>query len=77
MRKPKVLLGVLAGVAAGAALGLMFAPEKGSRMRRRIMRKGEDLRALINDRVEDKLEELIDNLASERKSKTQDPVTPS
>ncbi|MCL4481924.1 MAG: YtxH domain-containing protein, partial [Bacteroidetes bacterium] len=41
MNTGKVLLGVLAGVAAGALIGILFAPAKGSRTRRRILKKGE------------------------------------
>jgi len=44
MATGKVLLGVLAGVAAGTALGVLFAPEKGSETRRRLMRKGNEAR---------------------------------
>ena len=67
MRTLKILLGVLAGIAAGAALGVMFAPDKGYRTRRRLISKGEDLRALINDRAEEKFGELVDKLASEKR----------
>jgi gas vesicle protein len=67
MRTLKVLLGVLAGFAAGAALGVMFAPAKGYRTRRRLISKGEDLRALIKDRAEEKFEELVDKLGEKRK----------
>jgi len=41
MNTGKVLLGVLAGVAAGALMGILFAPAKGSRTRRKILRQGE------------------------------------
>jgi hypothetical protein len=36
MSSGKVLLGVLAGAAAGALAGILFAPEKGSKTRKRI-----------------------------------------
>lgn len=39
----KVLLSVLAGVAAGALIGILFAPDKGSETRRKLISKGEDL----------------------------------
>ena len=42
MNTGKVLLGVLAGVAAGAMIGILYAPEKGSKTRRKILDKGED-----------------------------------
>jgi gas vesicle protein len=41
MNTGKVLLGVLAGVAVGAMAGILFAPAKGSRTRRRILKQGE------------------------------------
>ncbi len=73
MRTSKALLGVLAGTAAGAIIGLKLAPQKGSRTRRRILRKSEDLGALLNDKIDGKFEELIDSLADEKKkSKTRD-----
>jgi len=40
MESGKVFLGVLGGVAAGALLGILFAPEKGSKTRKKIMNKG-------------------------------------
>ena len=42
MNSGKLLLGVLAGVAAGAMVGILFAPEKGSKTRKKISKKGED-----------------------------------
>lgn len=42
MNSGKVLLGVMAGVAAGALIGILFAPDKGSKTRKMIVDKGED-----------------------------------
>jgi gas vesicle protein len=41
MKSGKVLLGVLGGIAVGALLGILFAPDKGSKTRRQILDKGE------------------------------------
>lgn len=40
MNSSKVLLGVLGGVAAGAIAGILFAPAKGSKTRKKIANKG-------------------------------------
>jgi len=58
MKKGNVVLGLLAGLAAGAVLGILFAPEKGSRTRRRIMEKGED----VADELKDKFDGLLENI---------------
>jgi len=66
MSNGKILLGVLAGVAAGAILGILFAPDKGSETRKKIVQKGEEyaddlkekLNTLVSD-VTDKFEAAI------------------
>lgn len=60
MSTKKVVVGVLAGLAAGAALGILFAPEKGSRTRRTILRKGEDLYDTLNDKIDERFDDLLD-----------------
>jgi gas vesicle protein len=55
MNSKQMLLGVLGGIAAGALLGILFAPEKGSKTRRRISEKGGD----FADTVKGKLNELL------------------
>lgn len=53
MKNNQVILGVLGGLAAGALLGILFAPEKGSKTRKMLLDKGEgyadDLKSKFND----------------------------
>jgi gas vesicle protein len=42
MSTGKVVLGTLAGLAIGATAGVLFAPEKGSKTRKKIMDKAND-----------------------------------
>ena len=37
MESSKVVLGVIGGVAVGALLGVLFAPDKGSKTRKKIL----------------------------------------
>jgi gas vesicle protein len=56
----KVLGALLLGAAAGAALGLLFAPEKGSEMRKKIMETGDDLMSELTDKIEEGKKALND-----------------
>lgn len=58
MSAGKVLLGVLAGAAVGALSGILFAPAKGTRTRRRILKKGEHYTDMVKDKFNDLLEEI-------------------
>ena len=53
MNSNKVLLGVLGGVAVGAIAGILFAPAKGTKTRKRIMKKGNDYTKVFKDKLED------------------------
>lgn len=55
MKSDKIILGVLGGVAVGALLGVLFAPEKGDKTRRKIMDKSND----YADELKDKLDTLL------------------
>ncbi len=70
MSTGKVLLGLLAGVAAGATLGILLAPEKGSKTRGKIIQKGDDYAASLEDRFNEfvgKVSEKIDSVRKEAK----------
>jgi gas vesicle protein len=58
MKTGNVLAGLLAGVAVGAVLGILFAPDKGSNTRKRILSKSKD----CTDSVKDKISELGNTL---------------
>ncbi len=62
MKKSNVVLGVLAGAAVGALLGILFAPDKGYKTRKKIYRKGEDVVDDLKDKAHD-LAEKANNLA--------------
>lgn len=53
MNNQKMLVGLFAGVAVGAALGILFAPEKGSEIRRKISSKGSDYTQNLKDKFGD------------------------
>lgn len=70
MSTGKVILGTLAGLAVGAIAGILFAPEKGSKTRRKIMHKGEDYMEDIKskfDGIVDSLTEQFENSKKEIK----------
>ncbi len=85
MNTTKVVLGVLAGALAGAAVGILYAPQKGKKIRRKIMNKGDeyvtDFENAINgymDLINKKMENMkleFSHTTSNGKSKIEDTVS--
>jgi gas vesicle protein len=79
MKTDKVVLGILGGIAAGAMLGILFAPEKGTKTRRKIMDKGNDYADDLKDKFDtvlgtitkkyEKIWQQGENLIAEEKEK--------
>jgi gas vesicle protein len=51
MSSRKLVLGLMAGIAAGALLGMLFAPQKGSKTRKKILKRGEDYADILKDKL--------------------------
>ena len=56
----KVVIAVGAGAAVGITLGLLFAPEKGSEIRKRIAEQGKKIVDDIKDKIEEKKKEKFE-----------------
>jgi gas vesicle protein len=65
MNSSKVFLCVLAGITTGTLVGMLFAPEKGSKIRKNILNKGEGYAEIVKE----KFDELMD-MASKKIAKT-------
>lgn len=52
MNTSKVVIGVLGGIAVGALAGVLFAPAKGTKTRKRIMKKGSDYTKDLKNKFE-------------------------
>ena len=59
MKSGKLVLGILAGVAVGAIAGILFAPDKGSKTRKKILSKGKD----YVGGLQEKFDELVDTIS--------------
>lgn len=53
----KIVVGVAAGAAVGATLGILFAPEKGTDLRKRLVKEGKKIVDNVKDKFEAKLNE--------------------
>ena len=70
MKTGKAILAVLAGIAAGAALGVLFAPNKGSDTRKKISKRGESLADALNDKIDERFDELLSAVTGKVKRTT-------
>jgi gas vesicle protein len=61
MESNKVVVGVIAGVAIGALVGVLFAPAKGSKTRKKVMNKA----TAYKDELQSKIEDLIDGVSEQ------------
>jgi gas vesicle protein len=68
MNSSKVVLGILGGVAAGALMGILFAPEKGSKTRKKIADKSKG----FADDMKGKFEELYVDVTDKYENLLQD-----
>lgn len=59
-------MGALALFAAGAVTGAFLASEKASGTRKKVSRKGRELAEALSREIDDKLENLMEKLASQR-----------
>lgn len=74
MKSLKVLLGLFTGIAAGALMGILFAPEKGSKTRKQLLSKSEDYADVIKDKL-DTLLDGIEDKYDKTKKKAEDFVS--
>jgi len=56
----KIVGALIAGAAAGAVLGVLFAPDKGSETRKKLMKGTERLIDQLSDKIEESKEALSD-----------------
>lgn len=64
---PKLLGALLIGAAIGASLGVLFAPRKGSKTRRKITGKSTELSDVVTQKFHDLLADVKKEAKSSRK----------
>lgn len=64
MESGKTVAGVLLGIGVGALIGVLFAPAKGSKTRKRILDKGKDYAEDIKGKFDELYEDVTDKYDS-------------
>jgi len=67
MTTGKIVLSIAAGVAAGAILGVLFAPDKGSATRKKIVQKRDEVVDGLNEKVNEMLDTVTDKFEAVKK----------
>ena len=63
MKTSSVVLGILIGGAIGAIIGVLYAPDKGSNLRKKVRDEGEKLAEELKGKVKDKVNYYRDQAA--------------
>lgn len=64
MKTSNTILGLLAGVAVGATLGILFAPDKGEKTRKKITEKSKQAKDKLKEGFNDFLDTVSDKYSS-------------
>jgi len=64
MKTSSIIISTLIASAAGVAIGMLFAPEKGSRTRRKILEKNHEYSDFMSDSYDDIVDSVSKSLAS-------------
>ena len=67
MKTSNTILGLVAGLAVGATLGLLLAPDKGTKTRKKIISKTKDTKDKLKDSFDDFLDTVTEKYSSIKK----------
>lgn len=77
-RNSESILALLAGAAIGVGIGILFAPDKGSKTREKIKTGFDDLKDEAKEKFsgsKEELKEAVDNLLSKSSYKAEEAIT--